>query len=227
MSPSLLEVGGQLGYWAYGGDIEIISLPNLVSTGGLHFNFSEVDQLTAVDISSLETAGTLSVGYGSAITPPPMPVWSFPALVNVESYFSLSIYGEVTDVGAPLLESVGSFTITVTSDSLETIEFPALAQTNGDFSVEHTSANANELANVDFGSLTQVATLGDSFNSATFQTPTNALDIGQFIGVGADYSGTITLNVAPYDVCADVTRIESNPAFIGTLIEDFGCPPPG
>jgi hypothetical protein len=89
--------------------------------------------------------------------------------------------------------------------------------------VANTSTNAKVLSSVDFGSLIQVATQGASFSAATFQTPTNALDIGQFVGVGADYSGTITLNVAPFDVCADAVRIVSAPTFIGVMNENYGC----
>jgi hypothetical protein len=221
--PSLIEVGGELSYWAYSGELETMSLPNLVSVGGFNFTFSEVDQLTMVDFSSLETAGSLNLNYYSAITPPTLPLWRFSALADVANSFTMYMTGAVTNIQLPLLESVGSLYIDIYSDALETIEFPVLTESVGDLYVANTSTNAKVLSSVDFGSLIQVATQGASFSAATFQTPTNALDIGQFVGVGADYSGTITLNVAPFDVCADAVRIVSAPTFIGVMNENYGC----
>jgi hypothetical protein len=218
--PALSELGGNL-VFSGGPALQEISVPNLMDVVGIYFNFSGSDLLANVDFSALETATYIDITQYATQTGAGAPIWAFPQLISIEQQLYMNLVAGVTTVSAPLLESAGSLFINVESDVLETFDFPALQSTTGDLYVSGDSSNANVLTNVDFGSLTAVATLDQSFGSAQFEFPTAAFDISQFVTVGATGTGQLYLFVAPYDICAEVARIVAG-GFLN-VSENFGC----
>jgi hypothetical protein len=222
--PSLVEVGSMLYYASYGTSaLETIAFPSLTSAGGVQIALSDAPDLTTLDLSALEAAGTFFVQYDTAAVPAALPILTFPALVDVGGAFSVYSYGEVTEVSAPLLESAGSLTLSLGSDALEVIDFSSLAETDYELTVTNSPSGSQVMTLVDFSSLTRVATFGTYTSTASFQTPTSTLDIGLLLGVGSDYTGTIDLQVLPYDACEDVSRIQSNGLFSGSFTGTFVC----
>ena len=219
--PALVVLGGALDF-SGGSSLQEVALPILESANGIYFSMSNAAELANVDLSALESTAYLGIYYYTAEVGSGVPVWSFPQLTAVEQNFNVELYGEVTAVSAPLLQSVAALYVDVTSDFLETLDFSSLESTTGDLYVEAISSN-NILTNVDFGSLTAIATLSVESGEALFRTPTTDLDIGQLTSVGLGNNGTITLNVAPFEVCSEIERIHADATFFGLIYTDVTC----
>lgn len=221
--PSLVEVGGGLLYSGSGTNLEEIAFPSLVAAEAVGLYLSGADQLTNVDFSALSSASSIDVYYDA--TPTGVSVWEFPQLVDVTDEIYLSLDAQVTAVRAPLLQTAGGLHVYLSSDATQDIDFSSLEEVSRDLEVRNTSSdpnNAHVLDNVDFGSLTAVATESDMYGFARFYTPTTALDIGQFTTVGLYNDGELDLSVAPFDVCADIDRILTG-VFVGPIYENVGC----
>ncbi len=215
--PSLIGIGGEVRYAGLGSDLTEISFPNLLDAGGIVIDlFGDADLLTTVDFTALEMASDISIYYSASSAG--LTVWEFPELTDVQSAFSVYLSADITSLRAPLLQNIGgSFTANVYSEAMASIDFGALEQVGGYFDLSYGS-EVHVMNSIDFGSLSAVEF--DFYLSGNVTT----VDIGQLMTIGgASNMGYFYAYVGPYDICTDVTRLQTPPStFTGTF--DTNCP---